>query len=118
MGKDFSHACFFRILRLVEPGVRAADRQLPFSLIIGLEDKSRRPLPRTSRPVRAVASPLGVLANLALLGYFKYSNFLIDNVNMELGTHFVLSSHHFASRNFLFYFSKDCLPYQFCARAN
>ena len=44
-----------------------------------------------TRAVR-VWQAFGVLANLALLGYFKYSNFLIDNVNTELGTHFVL--HH------------------------
>ncbi len=30
---------------------------------------------------------LGVAANLALLGYFKYANFFIDNLNAALGTH-------------------------------
>ena len=34
----------------------------------------------------------GVAANIALLGYFKYTNFLIDNVNLALGTEFTL--HH------------------------
>ena len=32
----------------------------------------------------------GVLANLGLLVYFKYTNFLIDNVNIALGTDFTL----------------------------
>lgn len=34
----------------------------------------------------------GIAANLGLLGYFKYTNFLIDNVNMALGTEFTF--HH------------------------
>lgn len=33
---------------------------------------------------------LGVCANLALLGYFKYANFLIDNVNSIAGTQYTL----------------------------
>src|SRR5258708_1753362 len=32
----------------------------------------------------------GVTADLALLGYFKYSNFLIDNIDLALGTNFTL----------------------------
>lgn len=32
----------------------------------------------------------GVSANLALLGYFKYSNFLVDNVNLVFDTEFTL----------------------------
>jgi D-alanyl-lipoteichoic acid acyltransferase DltB (MBOAT superfamily) len=32
----------------------------------------------------------GVLANVALLVYFKYSNFLVENVNLLLGTEFTL----------------------------
>ncbi len=32
----------------------------------------------------------GITGNLAVLGYFKYTNFLIDNTNVALGTHFVL----------------------------
>jgi alginate O-acetyltransferase complex protein AlgI len=34
----------------------------------------------------------GIAANIALLGYFKYTNFFIDNVNVVLGTEFTL--HH------------------------
>jgi len=34
----------------------------------------------------------GVLANLGLLGYFKYTNFLVDNVNMAFNAGFTL--HH------------------------
>ena len=29
----------------------------------------------------------GVATNLLLLGYFKYANFFVDNVNTALGTH-------------------------------
>jgi alginate O-acetyltransferase complex protein AlgI len=32
----------------------------------------------------------GVTANLALLGYFKYTNFLVDNINLMLDTDFAL----------------------------
>ncbi|HPF46965.1 MAG: MBOAT family protein [Alphaproteobacteria bacterium] len=32
----------------------------------------------------------GVVVNLALLGYFKYSDFFISNTNLLLGTHFTL----------------------------
>jgi D-alanyl-lipoteichoic acid acyltransferase DltB (MBOAT superfamily) len=32
----------------------------------------------------------GVLANLTLLGYFKYSNFIVDNLNIALDTTFTL----------------------------
>ncbi len=41
-----------------------------------------------------VRSPLllafGIAGNLAVLAYFKYTNFLIDNANAVFGTHFVL----------------------------
>jgi len=43
--------------------------------------------PRSGKLLRT----LGVFANIGLLGYFKYSNFLIDNSNMVFGTDFVLS---------------------------
>lgn len=35
---------------------------------------------------------VGIIANLALLGYFKYSNFLMDNINMALKTGFDVPS--------------------------
>src|ERR1700730_8410112 len=34
----------------------------------------------------------GITVNLAVLGYFKYTNFLIDNANAVLGTQFVLQN--------------------------
>src|SRR5262245_28885494 len=34
---------------------------------------------------------LGVLFNIAFLGYFKYTNFLADTANDVFGTHFVLT---------------------------
>jgi alginate O-acetyltransferase complex protein AlgI len=33
---------------------------------------------------------LGIAANLALLGYFKYANFFVDNLNLVAGTGFTL----------------------------
>ena len=39
-----------------------------------------------SRRLRRAALWLGVGANLASIGYFKYANFFIDNVNAVLGT--------------------------------
>ncbi|MEM6823870.1 MAG: MBOAT family O-acyltransferase [Pseudomonadota bacterium] len=33
---------------------------------------------------------IGIAANLALLGYFKYANFFVDNVNLALGTDWTL----------------------------
>jgi D-alanyl-lipoteichoic acid acyltransferase DltB (MBOAT superfamily) len=35
---------------------------------------------------------LGVAANLGLLGYFKYANFFVDNLNLALGTSFHLET--------------------------
>jgi alginate O-acetyltransferase complex protein AlgI len=32
----------------------------------------------------------GIVANLALLGYFKYANFLVDNINTAFDAHYVL----------------------------
>jgi D-alanyl-lipoteichoic acid acyltransferase DltB (MBOAT superfamily) len=40
---------------------------------------------------RKVALVFGIAANLALLGYFKYSNFLIENINYLAGSSIVLS---------------------------
>ena len=46
------------------------------------------PRPRISFPMRKVVLIFGLIFNLALLGYFKYSNFLIDNLNELLSTSF------------------------------
>jgi alginate O-acetyltransferase complex protein AlgI len=37
------------------------------------------------------ALALGVAANIALLGYFKYANFFVDSVNAAIGTSFFLA---------------------------
>lgn len=34
---------------------------------------------------------LGVVANLALLAYYKYANFFVDSANVVLGTHYALA---------------------------
>ncbi len=39
---------------------------------------------------RPILLALGIAVNLGVLGYFKYTNFFIDDVNMAFGTHFVL----------------------------
>ena len=46
------------------------------------------PRPRISFQMRKVVLIFGLIFNLALLGYFKYSNFLIDNLNELLSTSF------------------------------
>jgi D-alanyl-lipoteichoic acid acyltransferase DltB (MBOAT superfamily) len=33
----------------------------------------------------------GVAADLALLGYYKYANFLVDSLNYSFGTHYGLA---------------------------
>jgi alginate O-acetyltransferase complex protein AlgI len=44
---------------------------------------------RTSKPPRAKGLlTLGVILNLGLLGYFKYTNFLLETFNNILGAHF------------------------------
>ncbi|HAM41582.1 MAG TPA: membrane-bound O-acyltransferase family protein [Candidatus Omnitrophica bacterium] len=48
---------------------------------------------RTRRPVQAKAIVLfGISVNLCALGYYKYANFFIDNVNQFLGLHLVLAT--------------------------
>ncbi|QHC96983.1 MULTISPECIES: MBOAT family O-acyltransferase [unclassified Pseudomonas] len=39
---------------------------------------------------RKVVLTTGIVANLVLLGYFKYTDFLIDNVNAVFGTHYAI----------------------------
>ena len=38
-----------------------------------------------------LALTLGILFNVAFLGYFKYSNFFVDSVNDAFGTHLILA---------------------------
>jgi D-alanyl-lipoteichoic acid acyltransferase DltB (MBOAT superfamily) len=42
------------------------------------------------RTPNALYLAFGITVNLAVLAYFKYTNFLIDNANAVLGTHYVL----------------------------
>jgi alginate O-acetyltransferase complex protein AlgI len=53
-----------------------------FSVGTALASSSRRSLPVPGWLILV----LGITANLLLLGYFKYANFLVDNVNFALGT--------------------------------
>ena len=43
-----------------------------------------------SRSVKMALLTIGICANLAFLGYYKYADFLIENVNLALGTEFAL----------------------------
>jgi D-alanyl-lipoteichoic acid acyltransferase DltB (MBOAT superfamily) len=51
----------------------------------------------------------GVLANLALLGYFKYTNFLVDNLNVAFDTAFTL--HHIVLPLGISFFSFQKIAY-------
>ncbi|UQS15052.1 MBOAT family protein [Pseudomonas sp. HS6] len=56
-----------------------------FNFIVG------KTLATPTRPVMSCLSKkailvIGIVTNLALLGYFKYANFLVDNINSALGT--------------------------------
>jgi D-alanyl-lipoteichoic acid acyltransferase DltB (MBOAT superfamily) len=44
--------------------------------------------PTRSDAARKTILILGLIANLALLGYFKYANFFLDNLNTVIGTRF------------------------------
>lgn len=57
-----------------------------FNFVVGRLIAGRRSL-----PARGVLV-LGVTVNLLLLGYFKYANFFVDNVNAVLGTHWHLET--------------------------
>jgi len=41
--------------------------------------------------VRTSILTLGILANLAVLGYYKYTNFIVENINYVSGTDFTLT---------------------------
>jgi alginate O-acetyltransferase complex protein AlgI len=51
----------------------------------GAADKER------SRRARRMLLGVGVAVNLALLGYFKYRNFMVDSIGMALGRHWNLA---------------------------
>jgi D-alanyl-lipoteichoic acid acyltransferase DltB (MBOAT superfamily) len=45
---------------------------------------------RLGKPGKATVLALGVIANLAVLGWFKYANFFIENLNTAAGTNWTL----------------------------
>lgn len=65
-----------------------------FAIGTGLAQAHRQALgePRKARRGvnRQVVLTLGIAANLLLLGYYKYSDFLLDNVNVLFGTSYPL----------------------------
>lgn len=46
--------------------------------------------PKNSRINRKFVLILGIIANIAMLGYYKYTDFIIDNVNYLTGSNFTL----------------------------
>lgn len=53
-----------------------------------LLQRRKRELGDSAPTVQRRILALGIAINLALLGYFKYRNFLLDSVNAALGSHF------------------------------
>jgi alginate O-acetyltransferase complex protein AlgI len=58
---------------------------------VGLRIAAARGDDRVANPVAKRWLILGVTANLALLAYFKYANFFVDNLNLLLGQHWHLA---------------------------
>ena len=85
MGKDFSHACVFRILRLVEPDVRAADGRLPFSLNYWAGGQIQTAVAIENKTAVGAWQAFRGPGQPSAAWLFQVRNFLIDNVNMELG---------------------------------
>lgn len=54
-----------------------------YSVATGVENITRP-------PTRKIVFTIGVIFNVALLGYYKYSNFFLDNINHIFGTEFIL----------------------------
>jgi alginate O-acetyltransferase complex protein AlgI len=52
---------------------------------------------------------VGVFFNLGLLGYYKYANFFVENINAIKGTEIVLDQIILAAGDILFHLSADCL---------
>ena len=65
---------------------------LAFSILFNFATGARiQRLLRAGRPRRAKgALAMGVAVNLLLLGYYKYANFFVDNLNHALGAHWVI----------------------------
>ena len=61
-------------------------------------------------PSRKAMLRLGVVGNLAALGYFKYANFFIDSVNQVSGAGFQLARHHPAAGHLVLHLHADRLP--------
>lgn len=47
---------------------------------------------KLSRTLKNIVLLFGIGANLALLGYYKYSNFFVDNINQSFGTSYHLET--------------------------
>jgi D-alanyl-lipoteichoic acid acyltransferase DltB (MBOAT superfamily) len=79
------------LLRLVEPEVHRAARVLHRVVNFGIGTSIQR-LSGAGRSRRAKGMLFfGVAFNLVLLGYFKYANFFVDNLNHALDTSLTLA---------------------------
>ena len=74
-----------------------------FNFLVG---KAMGALPRARKPLLV----LGLLGNLGLLGYFKYANFFLDNLNWLLGTSIRGAVAAAALGDQFLYLSADCFP--------
>lgn len=74
-----------------------------FNFLVG---KAMGALPRARKPLLV----LGLLGNLGLLGYFKYANFFLDNLNWLLGTSIGAAVAAAALGDQFLYLSADCFP--------
>lgn len=67
---------------------------LNFAIGTGLANAHNKSLRETQEPRRAVNRKVilatGIVANLLLLGYYKYTDFLLGNINFVFGTSFAL----------------------------
>ena len=60
-----------------------------------------------TRPSKLLLT-FGIMGNLGALGYFKYANFFVDNINTLLEI-YRIRANYFTFGNFLFYFSTNYL---------
>lgn len=78
---------FYAYAGLVSLAIITPSILLDYSIALAL----LRSIPSRER-LRSLVFSMGIVANVLLLGYFKYRNFFLDTVNTVLGTHLELTS--------------------------
>ncbi len=66
---------------------------------------------------RGLALGVGVAVNLCILGYYKYANFFLDNLNTLTGSNWVMGHIILPAGHFVLHVSKDWLSGGLRARA-